>query len=130
MSLPWSLRRIHVFAPDLEKARTFYADVLGLHLAETHEGLLRFTGPDFEMDVFRCEGPSDTSGYSRVAGASVAFSVASVEAAMQELRDKGVNVLHDVPNVAADGTRYAAFADPFGTVFELIEAAAPRQPSA
>lgn len=117
------LGRIHVFAPDLGQATAFYRDVLGLRLVETHEGLLRFAGDGFEIDVFECESATSVDGYSRVAGSSVSFAVDDVSAAMRELRDKGINVLHEVPNVAADGTRYAAFADPFGTVFELIEAA-------
>lgn len=125
MPFPLSLKRIHVFAPDLDGARAFYADVLGLRLKETHDGLLRFAGADFEIDVFRCEGPSDLDGYSRFAGCSAAFAVPCVDTAMRALREQGVNVLHEVPNTAADGTRYAAFADPFGTVFEVIEAASP-----
>lgn len=59
--------------------------------------------------------------YSNEAGVSVSFTVPDLEAAMQTLREAGVDVLHEVPNTATDGTRYAAFADPFGTVFELIE---------
>jgi len=117
-----TLGRIHVFAPDLGQARAFYGAVLGLRLLATHDRLVRFAGSDFEIDVFECERATDVSGYSREAGSSVSFAVNNVSAAMRELRGKGVNVLHEVPNTAADGTRYAAFADPFGTVFELIEA--------
>jgi len=118
------LGRIHVFAPDLETAAAFYRDILGLRLVDTHDRLLRFAGENFEIDVFECERAADVHGYSRVAGSSVSFEVASVDHAMQDLRAKGVNVLHEVPNTAADGTRYAAFADPFGSVFELIEVGA------
>lgn len=118
-----SLGRIHVFAPDLDRARTFYADVLGLQLREIHDGLMRFAGADFEIDIFQCDRASQVGDYSSEAGVSVSFTVRNLEAAMQTLREAGVEVLHEVPNTASDGTRYVAFADPFGTVFELIEAA-------
>ena len=117
------LGRIHVFAPDLGQAASFYRDILGLRLVATHDRLLRLAGNDFEIDIFECERAADIAGYSRQAGSSVSFAVTSVRDAMRELREQGVNVLHEMPNTAADGTRYAAFADPFGTVFELIEVA-------
>lgn len=115
------LGRIHVFAPDLGQAAAFYGDALGLRLVESHAGMQRFQGQGFDIDVFQCDAASSVDGYSSVAGVSVSFRVTDLEQAMLDLRERGVRVLHEVPNTASDGTRYAAFADPFGTVFELIE---------
>ena len=115
------LRRILVFAPDLRAARHFYGEVLGLRLEGKQNGLMHFRGANFELDVFECERSSEYSGYSQQAGSAVAFSVPSIDEAMKELRRKGVDFLHERPNEAPDGTRYVAFVDPFGTVFELIE---------
>ena len=118
-----TLGRLHVFAPDLDQATRFYGDILGLRMIATHDRLLRFAGDGFEIDIFQCDRASQVGDYSSEAGVSVSFTVTDLEAAMQALRADGVEVLHEVPNTASDGTRYAAFADPFGTVFELIEAA-------
>lgn len=110
-----------VFAPDLSGARAFYGDVLGLAVeAETSEHVV-FRGGDFQLTVFICEGgDADPSTHSRCAGSAVAFAVESLDAAMRELRSRGVRFLHETPNGGPLG-RYAAFADPFGTVHELVE---------
>jgi glyoxylase I family protein len=121
LAIELQLHRILVFAPDLQVARQFYGETLGLKLEVTQGGVTRFRGSNFELDLFECEGSTESIAYSRQAGSAVAFSVSSLDVAMSELRSKGVDFLHERPNEAPDGTRYAAFADPFGTVFELIE---------
>ncbi len=121
-----TLGRLQVFAPDLDRASRFYGGVLGLRLVATYERMLRFAVDGFEIDIFQCDRASQVGDYSSEAGVSLSFTVTDLEAAMHALREDGVEVLHAVPNTASDGTRYAAFADPFGTVFELIET--PREP--
>jgi glyoxylase I family protein len=121
VTIQLQFHRILVFAPDLQVARQFYGETLGLRLELTQCGVTRFRGSNFDLELFECEGSTESVSYSRQAGSAVAFSVSSIDDAMRELRSKGVDFLHERPNEALDGTRYAAFADPFGTVFELIE---------
>ncbi len=116
-----SLQNVLVFAPDLEAARHFYGEVLGLNLVGTGENSISFEGANFQLEVFSCETPTQPTGYSRQAGSSIAFAVSSLDVAVAELRAKGVQFLHSTPNEGPSG-RYVAFVDPFGTVHELIQA--------
>jgi catechol 2,3-dioxygenase-like lactoylglutathione lyase family enzyme len=120
MALRLSLGKILVFAPDLEVARRFYGEALGLELEREAETRLSFRGADFELTVFACESSTKSEGYSREAGSSVAFAVTSLDAAISELSARGVRFLHDSPQEGPLG-RYVAFCDPFGTVHELVE---------
>ena len=120
MALQLVLNRVIVFAPDLDGARRFFADVLGLRLVRDEGGPLTFEGSNFALTVFECEGGTVTDTYSQRAGVSLSFLVPSLEEAMSELSGKGVRFLHASPKVGPVG-RYVAFVDPFGTVFELVE---------
>jgi catechol 2,3-dioxygenase-like lactoylglutathione lyase family enzyme len=120
MSTRLSFNRILIFAPDLDRARRFYTDVLGLHLLSGDDRALTFKAPTFTMTVFPCSDDIAPQHYSERPGASVAFTVSSLEAAISELTAKGVKFLHSAPNTGPIG-RYVAFTDPFGTVFELME---------
>lgn len=121
MPMELHIRRIIVFATDLEAARGGYEGILGLAWVPVQDGFMRFRGGNFQLDVFECERTSAFEGYSERAGVGVVFSVRSVEQAMRELRSKGASVLHQQPNEAPDGSRHAAFVDPFGTVPEIAE---------
>ena len=120
MSTQLSFNRILIFAPDLDRARQFYAEALGLHLRHRDERSLTFEAPSFKMTVFPCVDATASQHYSERPVASVAFTVSSLEAAITELTAKGVQFLHSSPNTGPIG-RYVAFTDPFGTVFELME---------
>ncbi|MGH7293102.1 MAG: VOC family protein [Myxococcota bacterium] len=114
------LNKVIVFAPDLERARQFYGDVLGLRLKRADRTSLAFEGDGFALTIFACARASEPSGYAEEAGSSVAFAVSSLDASIAELRRHGVRLLHAEPNEGPFG-RYVAFADPFGTVHELVE---------
>lgn len=116
-----TLGHILVFAPDLDRARRFYGDVLGLSLERATESYLSFSGADFTLAVFACEGDTPPEGHSARPGVAISFEVTSLEDAIEELAAKGVRFLHERP---VDGPlgRYVAFTDPFGTVYELVEA--------
>jgi len=115
-----SLNRVMIFAPDIVGARQFFGEVLGLDLMRADEQTLTFQGSGFVLSVFLCEDIDAPDRYSQRPGASVAFTVPSLEVAMSELAAKGVRFLHSAPKAGPVG-RYVAFADPFGTVFELME---------
>jgi len=116
-----SIQSVLVFAPDLDVARYFYEELLGLSLDRLEEGFLLFHCTDFQLAVFLCEKESPSQSYSREAGSSIAFAVSDLDVAVAELTAKGVRFLHSTPNMGPIG-RYVAFANPFGTVHELVEA--------
>ena len=120
MSALLSLNRVVVFAPDIGRARQFFGDVLDLRLVRGDDQTLTFQGSNFLLSVFLCEGNDAPDRYSQRPGASVAFTVSSLETAVSELATKGVRFLHRTPKTGPVG-RYVAFTDPFGTVFELME---------
>jgi predicted enzyme related to lactoylglutathione lyase len=115
------MHSILVFAPDLEVARHFYEQLLGLKLERMDESYLLFQGMGFQLAVFLGETESTADNYSREAGSSIAFAVPDLDAAVAELTAEGVHFLHATANEGPIG-RYAAFANPFGTIHELVEA--------
>lgn len=115
-----ALEKILVFAPSLEGARSFYGSVLGLQLERETDEMLLFHTPGLQLAVFRCERDTSPAEHSKAAGSCAVFTVPSLDAAMAELRTQGVRFVHESPAHGPLG-RYAAFADPFGTVHELAE---------
>ncbi|MEW1908819.1 VOC family protein [Kitasatospora sp. NPDC085895] len=110
-------------AADLERAKAFYRDTLGLTLAEEaeHEVTFECGGTRFGM----YETP-----YGGQAGHTLAsWKVASLDAEMKELRDRGVTFedydlpgLKTVDGVAeAEGMRAAWFKDSEGNVLCMTE---------
>jgi catechol 2,3-dioxygenase-like lactoylglutathione lyase family enzyme len=111
---------------DLDEARTFYEEVLGLSTTTLTEmgGLLHL----------QLAGGRDVLVYAKGAAHSPAsytvlnFPVPDVDAAVAELTARGVRFLHyDEPPtdetgvMRAGGPLIAWFADPAGNVFSVIE---------
>jgi glyoxylase I family protein len=115
-----SMHSVLVFVPDLDRARRFYAETLGLILSREGEAFLLFQGVDFQLAVFLGKTESSSSEYSQDAGSSIAFAVPDLDKAVAELKAKDVRFLHAAPNDGPIG-RYMAFLNPFGTVHELVE---------
>ena len=89
MAVLISLHKVLIFAPDLEVARHFYGDLLGLGLKRAEESFLSFQGSDFGLTIFACDRPTQPEGYSEQAGSSIAFAVESLDAAVSELAARG-----------------------------------------
>jgi predicted enzyme related to lactoylglutathione lyase len=86
-------------AADLDRARSFYADKLGLTpFAENPGGLLYRTTAGTVFFVYQTE-------YAGQAGHTIAqFHVSDVATAVKELRSKGVSFEHyDLPGMTWDG---------------------------
>ena len=83
-----SLAKAHVAArlpaADLERARRFYAEKLGLELAEERPGGLLYRFGDCEFALF------ESGGTSSGAFTQLAFEVEDLEATVAELRERGV----------------------------------------
>jgi catechol 2,3-dioxygenase-like lactoylglutathione lyase family enzyme len=71
-------------AKDLDRARTWYAEKLGLHPAEERPGGLRYLIGDSEFVLFASSGAAD-GGFTQMA-----FDVADLRATMADLRQRGV----------------------------------------
>jgi len=112
---------------DLDRARTFYEQVLGLRTepaSDAMPGLLRL----------HLAGGTDVLVYAKGEGHTPAtytvlnFPVPDVDAAVDELRARGVEFLHyDAPPTDEKGVMreggplIAWFTDPAGNVFSVIE---------
>ena len=96
---------IHV--TDLEKARVFYADVLGLKLLEQSENKLVFDTGKFTLYV-----NSDEECRAFIP----AFEVPDFEAAKTYLETHGRPIVREWPEYRA-----LYFKDPFGIVIDIIE---------
>jgi predicted enzyme related to lactoylglutathione lyase len=86
-------------AADLNRARTFYSDSLGLSPAgENPGGLLYTTAGGTTFFLYQTE-------YAGRAGHTIAqFHVADVDQEVKELRDRGVQFEHyDLPGLTWDG---------------------------
>jgi catechol 2,3-dioxygenase-like lactoylglutathione lyase family enzyme len=108
-------------AQDLDRARRFYAEKLGLEPAETREGGLRYECGGTSFVVFQSTGrPSGDH-------TQMGFYVADVERAVAELRERGVELddagIVDVPghypSTGAVGERAAWFHDSEGNLLGI-----------
>lgn len=114
---------VMVLTPELAASRRFYGDVLKLPLKAESETELVFDLGGQALHVFRCEASAPGGSRHGATAATVAvFEVASIDEAMRELKEQGVEFLHKAPaRNALGGFRYAAFRAPGGNVHELIE---------
>jgi catechol 2,3-dioxygenase-like lactoylglutathione lyase family enzyme len=71
-------------AQDLDRARRFYRDRLGLEAVEERDGGLRYLCGSTEFHLFR------SSGVASGASTQMAFEVEDIDAAVAELRARGV----------------------------------------
>jgi catechol 2,3-dioxygenase-like lactoylglutathione lyase family enzyme len=116
------LATLLVMTPDLAEARRFYETTLGFAVLSECADLLVLDHDGAAFHVFRCEAAAPETRHGRDAASVLVFAVPSIDAAMADLRAKGVEFLHPTPAANAFG-RYAAFKAPGGNVHEIFEAA-------
>jgi catechol 2,3-dioxygenase-like lactoylglutathione lyase family enzyme len=114
------LGKIMIFVSDLVKAKDFYCGLLDIPLVNETDTRLDLGVEGCELTAFKCEKDAAIDDYSNVARSVFVFEVASVEDTMSDYRSKGIKLLHAVP-AENDFSRYAAFADPFGNIHEILE---------
>ena len=116
-----TLATMMVLTPDLDEARQFYCGVLGFGLesATEHQLVLAHAGAAFH--VFRSQEAAPPARHGAQAASVFVFGVGDIDAAMADLRAKGVRFIHGRPARNAHG-RYAAFHAPGGNVHEIFEA--------
>lgn len=108
---------------DLQRAKQFYGETLGLDINETPEGLELRTGNN---TVFLYTKPNHTPASFTVLN----FQVKDIEAAVDELAALGVTLEHyNLPDIKTDdrgifrgpGPRIAWFKDPAGNILSVLE---------
>jgi predicted enzyme related to lactoylglutathione lyase len=113
---------------DLDAARTFYEEVLGLRTSSepTMGGVLHLHLAGGRDVLVYAKGPAHSPATYTVLN----FPVPDVDAAVAELSGRGVQFLHyeqpptdDTGVMRAGGPLIAWFADPAGNVFSVIEQA-------
>ena len=109
---------------DLQKAKEFYSQTLGLEVSETPEGLELHTA---DNTVFLYPKPNHTPASFTVLN----FHVDDIEAAVDELKGLGVSLeQYDLPDIKTDergiargpkGPAIAWFKDPAGNILSVLE---------
>src|SRR5215204_1861645 len=108
---------------DLQRAKEFYSQTLGLDVSETPEGLELHTGNN---TVFLYPKPNHAPASFTVLN----FHVDNIEETVQELAAMGVNLEHyNLPDIKTDkqgifsgpGHKIAWFKDPAGNILSVIE---------
>lgn len=108
---------------DLQKAKEFYGETLGLNVKETPEGLELHTGNN---TVFLYPKPNHTPASFTVFN----FLVNDIEEAVEELAAMGVTLEHyNMPDLKTDdrgifrgpGPQIAWFKDPAGNILSVLE---------
>ncbi|HMH43496.1 MAG TPA: VOC family protein [Pyrinomonadaceae bacterium] len=107
---------------DLEKAKQFYGQTLGLEVTESPEGLELHPG---QQSIFIYPKPNHEPATFTVLN----FQVNSIEATVDELRQKGVSFEHYEGEIETDakgihrnnGPTIAWFKDPAGNILSVVE---------
>lgn len=117
LDLGWPIW-IGVVVEDLERERRFYRDVLGLHETEGGGDWVQF---DMGWpNVLELIQRSDAPEYRR-AGYAVGFVVPDIEAARQELLDRGVEPVTEIEGGPDSLGYWCYFRDGEGHLFEITQ---------
>lgn len=109
---------------DLDRARRFYEDTLGLETTKQMDGeVLALKSGNTEVAVYR----SEFAGTNKAT--ALTFNVEDIDSEVRQLKDKGVSFEHyDMPGLeqrgdlyVADGMKTAWFKDPDGNILSLLE---------
>ena len=105
---------VSVLTQDIERAKQFYAETLGLEIESEGESDMEFRCGQVTLDVF---DPSSIGQPFAVSPAGLALRVADVDAARAELEAKGV--VFDGETIETGVCRMASFKDPDGNALLL-----------
>ena len=109
---------------DIDRARKFYEDTLGLETKDAMGGeVLEVKSGDTVINVYR----SEHAGTNKAT--ALTFAVDDIEAEVRELKDKGIFFeQYDMPGLEKQGDLYVAegmkttwFKDPDGNILSLLE---------
>ncbi len=115
-----SIAAVSIYVDDMEKAITFYRDVLGFAVRARPVPFI--TELEHEPNaLILCQAERPTrNDYPNAAGTVVGLATDNVAARAQDLATKNVELVHDTPQDFPGG-KYIALRDPAGNVVELLE---------
>ncbi len=111
-------------ASDIDRARRFYEQTLGLTVKEENPGGVMYAAGSSQIFVY----PSEFAGTNQATAAT--FEVDNIEETIRELQAAGVTMeRYDLPGIETDelgivdmfGDRGAWFKDPEGNILSLIQ---------
>jgi methylmalonyl-CoA/ethylmalonyl-CoA epimerase len=131
--MTFRLNHLAIVVEDIPQALAFWRDALGLSLSkmervadeEVEIAFLPLQDGEIEL-IAPINTTSGVAKYLAKRGAGlhhICLEVPDLAAAMQRLRDRGVELINDAPKVNAQGVRYC-FVHPksaFGVLVELYE---------
>jgi catechol 2,3-dioxygenase-like lactoylglutathione lyase family enzyme len=136
----WKFEHAAVRVPDFDAAVEWYVETLDFRLVksallrEKMYGFMTAPGAESGFMVELIAGPGaehrpayeDIGSSLRLLGLHhVAFRVGSVDDAIRQLKSRKVAIISEPHNVPELGLRLGFFADPWGNLFELIQAITP-----
>jgi len=112
---------IQIGVTDLDEAVAWYREKLGFEQVECN---LHPVAAELEHDgcrilLHRSERKARID-YPNDAQTLICFGSDDLAATLDELKSKGVDLIHDAPERFPDGL-FAAFRDPYGNVHEIVE---------
>ena len=114
----------NVYVTDLQRALSFYRDVLGLEIAGEMGPDARFLRVgDNRWGVFLEGGYAPATVDERASRMAFTLRAASAGAMHARLREAGAELIHDAPQDMGNATYWFQFRDPDGNILELIGAA-------
>jgi lactoylglutathione lyase len=122
--VPSRVDAITLFVDDLEKSKSFYADVFGLPVHFEDENSAVFKFDSFLINLLEAPAAHDLIAPAAVGGPDTAsryqFTVAvgNVDALCRLLEARGVSLLNG-PMDRGWGVRTASFKDPSGHIWEI-----------
>jgi catechol 2,3-dioxygenase-like lactoylglutathione lyase family enzyme len=115
---------IQIFVSDLERAKKWYAKVLGMKLIKEYTEfkciLMKLDKVEFDIGV---PEPSWGEGWDKVkigGRTPIFFETENIEKTWKELKGKGVKIVEELSKRSWNEKK-AVFADPDGNEFNLIE---------
>lgn len=111
---------ISYYADDLEAARAWYANVLGIESYYTVPGYVEFRVGDYEHELGIIDGQYRPPMPEGPAGAVMQWAVDDVDTSLASLLDLGAQLYQPVMD-RGEGFRTAVVVDPFGNLLGIME---------
>lgn len=112
---------IGIYVDDIDKAKEFYCNALGFEVENTYNDgciiQLKSEGPTVILEQTEKPAKAVYPGGSQVV---LCVATDDIEKKSKELKDKGINFIHDGPQPFVAG-RFMAMRDPAGNTLELLE---------
>ncbi|NCO97302.1 MAG: hypothetical protein COY38_02005 [Candidatus Aenigmarchaeota archaeon CG_4_10_14_0_8_um_filter_37_24] len=118
------LDSIQIFVSNIEKAKKWYSEVLGMDLIDEDDELkvlhMKLNGMNFYIET---PNPKWGQGWDTVkigGRTQIIFAAADIEQTVKELKQKGARIVEEISK-RPWGRYKAVFADPDGNEFNLVE---------